>query len=363
MIPRHLILSVVLALTPVSVASQATESPTPERFHLVSAEDGKRLERGLRSAAEKGYRVIDADQGVSVDGRPRIAVLMERADRSTAHEYRTLACSGSLKDEDTRKALDELGSEGFRLLPRGIIARKLEDSWLPDSAYQERMVLILERDPEGRPWVHDAVTFGKYETFYEDLTDRRRKGFTVVGLWNSNRALQVVLQKPKDGPPEEEVPDHRLLFTATRTELRIKLERAAGEGYRIMAGEDPPVVGPPILLMQRVEDPGNTIDYKFVDDLPQRARKDKLEKKLNKRAMRGFLVVREGITREAIPVQRHPTSLVAVASPTAHYMMLSSRRAPGLPRALEDAMKDGYTLVRMFVEPDETTVLVEKLHN
>ena len=107
----------------------------------------------------------------------------------------------------------------------------------------------------------------------------------------------------------------------------------------------------------------DALDYKIVDDLPQRARKDKLTNKLNKTAERGYRIVRDGITRETIPVQRRVTNLFTEILPVAHYKMLSSRRAPGLPRALEEAMNDGYTFVRMFVEPDETTILVEKLHS
>ena len=40
--------------------------------------------------------------------------------------------------------------------------------------------------------------------------------------------------------------------------------------------------------------------------------------------------------------------------------MLSSRRAPGLPQSLEQAAADGFEFVRLYVEPDETTVLVER---
>jgi hypothetical protein len=40
--------------------------------------------------------------------------------------------------------------------------------------------------------------------------------------------------------------------------------------------------------------------------------------------------------------------------------MVSSRSAPGLPQLLETAVAEGFEFVRLYVEPDETTVLVER---
>ena len=101
------------------------------------------------------------------------------------------------------------------------------------------------------------------------------------------------------------------------------------------------------------------IEYKFLDDVPIKQTKDKLEKKLNRRARNGWRVAERGTTLKVITLQRPVRE--AERTSKAEYLILSSRRAPGLARSLEDATNRGLEFVRLFVEPDETTVLLEKV--
>lgn len=350
------VLSLLLVVGP---GFEAADGP-PARYRLVAAKDAEGLERRLQLAAGDGYTMLAAAQGVDVTGRPKISALLERVDEGPV-AFRVLACSGSLQEPAIRDALAALGAEGYRLAPGGITARKIEDFWLPESAYEDQMLLILEKFEDGATHGFESLAFGDYDPFYRALDERRAEGYDVIGMWNTGRNLQIVLQqRTDDGAPRRvyNVDGHRLLLIATRNALAGKLGWAAGDGYRILAAEDPSTTGPPVILMERVVGSDNVLEYEFLNDVPVKQTKDKVAKKLSKRGRDGWQVTRGGTTAEVItlerPYQEAPHTI------RAEYRVISSRSAPGLPQLLEKAVAEGFEFVRLYVEPDETTVLVER---
>jgi hypothetical protein len=330
------------------------------RYRLVTAKDAEGLERRLQLATGDDYTMLAAAQGVDVTGRPKITALLARVEDGPI-AFRVLTCSGSLQEPQIRDVLAALGSEGYRLAPGGITARKIEDFWLPESAYEDQMLLILEKFEDGATYGFESLAFGDFDPFYRALAERRAEGFDVVGMWNTGRNLQIVLQRRTDEDPPRRVyavDGHRLLLMATRLVLAGKLEAAASQGYRILAAEDPSTTGPPVILMERTAASANVLDYKFLDDVPVKQTKDKVAKKLNKKGRKSWRIARGGTTAEVITLERPHED--AKRTTKTEFLMLSSRTAPGLPQALEAAVAEGFQFVRLFVEPDETTVLVER---
>lgn len=353
------LLAVLSLLLVVGPGSEAADGPQA-RYRLLTAKDAEGLERRLQLAAGDGYTMLAAAQGGDVTGRPKITALLERVEEGPV-AFRVLACSGSLQEPAIRDALATLGAEGYRLAPGGITARKIEDVWLPESAYEDQMLLILEKFEDGATFGFESLAFGDYDPFYRALDERRAEGYDVIGMWNTGRNLQIVLQQRTDeGAPRRvyAVDGHRLLMMATQTVLAGKLEWAAAGGYRILAAEDPSTKGPPVILMERIAGSDNVLEYEFLDDVPVRQAKDKVAKQLNKKGRNGWRVTRGGTTAEVITLERPYEK--ALRMPRAEYRMISSRSAPGLPQLLETAVAEGFAFVRLYVEPDETTVLVER---
>ena len=354
-------LGAVLSLFLVVAPGMAAGDESQTRFRLVTAKDAEGLERRLQLAAGDGYTMLTAAQGIDVTGRPKIAALLERVEDGPV-AFRVLTCSGSLQEPAIRDALAALGAEGYRLAPGGITARKIEDFWLPESAYEDQMLLILEKFEDGATYGFQSLAFGDYDPFYRALDERRAEGCDVVGMWNTGRNLQIVLQQRTDEEASRgayAVDGHRLLLMATRLVLADKLESAASEGYRILAAEDPSTTGPPVILMEKIADSDNVIDYKFLDDVPVRQTTDMVAKKLNKKGRKAWQIARGGTTAEVITVERPHQE--ALRTTRAEYRMISSRSAPGLTQVLEEAVAEGFEFVRLYVEPDETTVLVERV--
>lgn len=355
---RLLLCALSIALSP--PASGASE---PARFKLISANGAAPLERELRAAGAAGYRVLDAAYGPGLDGRRRIVALMERGPRSGSYDYVVLAAAGDLDDEATRK-VNALAAEGYRLARPGFLARRIEDWWLPPSAYDEQILLILTRASSARAYQYASISFQGFGHLERYLADRHREGFEILGLWNSARRLRFVLEKdlssttPTRPPTEVEADRYRLLIEAKKRSLRRRLNRAAAKGYRVIAAENQSINAPPMLLLEKTAEPSEALEYRFLHDPIKKKRKGKLERKLRKKAWHGYRVVADAVTPAMLTLERRPE----LAWP-AQYLALSSRTPPGLPRNMERAVAEGFRFVTLLVEAGEATVLLEKLEN
>ena len=345
--------ALLFALTPL-----VSQQPTPpSAYRLLSADDATQLERRLGTAAEEGYALVAIAGGTDAAGKPRLAALMQRG-TAPAADYRVLPCS-SAGDESVRDELAKLGAEGYRLTAQSVTARPLRDVNLPESAYDDQLTLVLARHDDGARYAFQSLSFGDFDTFQSELTRLRGEGNELVGMWNTGRKLEVILQRRTDPSPVAAMRiavEHRLLLPSTRLALGKKLESLAGEGFRVLAAAEPSITGPAIVLLERSAIQGDVVDYKLVDDLPAKQKRDALEKRLNKLARKGWRVSRLGVTGETVTLERP----AGVRTVPAAYRLLTSRQSPGLEPALEQAVGGGFAFVRLFVEPEETTVLVER---
>jgi hypothetical protein len=336
----------------------AQGTPPSSGYRLLNADDAAELEKRLNSAAAEGFALVAVAGGTDVAGKPRLAALMQRGSGPAA-DYRVVACASAGAD-GARDELAKLGAEGYRLEPQTITARMLRDVNLPESAYDDQLTLVLARHDDGARFEFSSLSFGDFEPFQNELTRVRGEGHELLGMWNTGRKLEVILQRRTGPSPVAAMRlavEHRLLLPPTRLVLGNKLESLAGEGFRILAATEPSITGPSIILLERSAITSNVVDYKLVDDLPSRQKQDTVAKRLNKLAYKGWRVSRLGVTAETLALER-PKGWVHIEP--FDYRMVSSRRAPGLEPALDQAVRNGYAFVRLFVEPDETTVLVEK---
>ncbi|HXV76337.1 MAG TPA: hypothetical protein VD788_08455, partial [Candidatus Polarisedimenticolaceae bacterium] len=258
----------------VAGAADATE----ERFMLLSAETPERLERRLVELGDAGYRLLGAATGVSAGGADRIAVLLESTAGSTDFDHAVVACDGRLESAGG-PGIAHYASAGYRLLPAGVVVRRMEDFWLPESSYDDQMVLILERSSGlSASYHYESVAFGSFERFHRSLADKQAGGFTLLGVWNSGRRLQALLERSStaEPPPVPSGTSYRLLIQATRSGLRRAVRRAAGDGFRVVAAADPSIAGPPIVLLGKTGVPADDVTYRFVADVPKKLHKDKL---------------------------------------------------------------------------------------
>jgi hypothetical protein len=341
-----------------SAAAADAPGDSPAGFRLVESRNAETLERDLAAAAAEGYRVLGAAQARTVDGKPRLVAVLERIPGADEpYEYAVLAPQGHLEDPVARRALSALGAGGYRIAAGNILARKIDDWWLPQTTYAAQLTLILERPAAPERYAYDSVRLNDVDAFHQRLAERRREGYEVLALVNSGRRVRAVLGKSLDAatPAESNVRPYRLLSNAIRPGMKHALKRAAAEGYRVVAATDQSINAPAMLLLDKRADPPDTYAYRVLSNPVKKHRKGKLERRLDRLAARGFRVVPGGITDTALALERAPGERRSW-----RYRILSSRRPPGLPRALEEATRSGYRFVAVFANAVETVVLVER---
>jgi hypothetical protein len=350
------LLAAALSLFPL-VAAGAAEG---QAFELITAERPETVERKIRSAADQGYEVLSAGMGRSLMGEPRIVVLLARATLGDPPvEYAVLSSSDDFDGRGSGRSVNDLAAEGFRLRRDGVLARQVADWWLPESAYEEQLVLLMEREAPSPGYRYGSLVFAGSERFARESAERRADGFAPVGIVNAGRRLRVILERPLGGgPPSPGAHDSRpydVVVTATPHAATRALEREARNGYRILDSVEQSIHAPPLFLLSAADGRPAFTRYRFVDKPAERLRKKRLEHKLNKRALDGYRVVPGALTTSRIAVGRPREG-----GPPVAYRVVSSRRPPGLSRALENAIDDGYDFLAMMVVADETAVLLEK---
>jgi hypothetical protein len=353
---RALLLLAAL-LVPALPAAAQTE------FRLVAGADAKILERELQSAGVDGFRFLAAGEGLDVSGRSRIVALLERdAAAAVSRDFSVLTCSGNFSVETTREAVEALAADGYRLAKDGILVRRRPEVWLPDTEYDDQTVLVFERDGSDERYEYDAIGFRNFEAFHNALAVRRAAGYEILGMWNTGRKLQVVIEGRNGAavPTSAQVAEgeYRLLLIATRRVLKHRVNAEAARGYRLVDAEDPPTVGPPILLMRKTANPDEPIEYRFTKRVPGRMRKGKLEKKLNKRSRNGWRLPPGGITDAVLTLERE--EVLEKEDPHPLYRVVSSGKLEELPEALDRSVRAGYEFVKLFVEPSRTSALLVK---
>jgi hypothetical protein len=346
------LLAMLGAAQPGAVAEEAVD-----RFLVITAEGADSIGRKLRGPANDGYRIVGACQGLSLQGESRVVALMERsADPGEPVEFVALTVPGDLGKDGALRAVNELGAEGYRLFRRNVFARAVVDWWLPSSAYDDQVTLVMERSPDAARYRYTTVAYSEPEPFHLALDERRLEGFEVLGLWNTHRRPRVLMEKGLDTETEtggEEREPYRLIVRATTRGLKSALARYASSGYRILDSTDQAILAPPILMLERTALPSGTIEYKLVKQPLTKIHKEKLENKLNKRARNGYSVLPQSISGTMLILERERKG-----APALEYRALSSKVSPGIPRAMADLTDRGYRFVAMFHGSDETTVLV-----
>jgi len=353
----HVCIGLLGALTCVTAADPAPSTAAP--FRLIHTRNAETLGRDLQSAAGAGYRVLAASQGSTLDGKPLIVVLLQLASPTQGrYEYAVLASAGDLEDETTRREMNALGAQGYSLATGNLVARRIEDFWLPPAAYDAQLTLILERSTYSRRFTYDSIRFNEFEAFHERLAQRRGEGYEVLALVNSARRVRAVLGKPLDdaaGSPDVGPRRYRLLLNARNRGLAHALKRAGARGYRAIAAADPSINAPAMVLVERAAEAPGAYGYRVLTHPLRRHRRGRLQHKLNRITERGYRVAPGSSTNSALLLEREPQSRHGWV-----YRIAASGEAPGLPRALDDATREGYRFVKMLVDADVTIVLLER---
>jgi hypothetical protein len=351
--PRRLLVTTLVGLA-ACLAVTADEG----RFRVIASESPESLQRKLNAVGAIGYHAIAAGRGSALSGKGRTVVLLKRNETAAAtYEYRVLEISGLT---DSFVPVSELGKAGFRVKQGLMLAELPDDWWSSQSDYDDHVQLILERSDASAAYDYDVFAYENPTALERKLTEFMKQGYDVIGLLNSVRRLRIVLERDLRAEPvdsETTMPAggrYQLIIGSLKVGLRHQINDASARGYRVASVAETGTHAPPMMLLEKVAKTGRTLEYKPLYEPGQRILNEKLEKKLNKRARKGFRITPGAISRSVVVMER-----IEQTTP-AQYRTLSSRTPPGLSENLQSAAEQGYRPITMFVSGDQTTVVVEK---
>lgn len=185
---KHIITFVLLLFVVSNVAAQADNNTervkidADQNYLILSTKRIETMEKELDEVSAKGFRVLYGAPTATVD----MALFLERADRGkeTPYKYKILATS---RIKTMEKELNEIASQGYRILPRTIIFKQ--------GFVTAEMVTVMERAPDANlAYEYKLVYAGKETKLQEKIDAARPAGFAPVTMITLGENI-VVLEK------------------------------------------------------------------------------------------------------------------------------------------------------------------------
>jgi len=232
-------LTLLLAVSLPLLANQETS----QRYLLVRDANRSKIEKALNAAGTQGFAWVGGDSGIRIGfaGLPGVALVLRRIDNTT-HAYKVLQPNRNA----LQKELAEAGSQGFKLLPDGI----LQGSQYP--------TLVLERQPGGAPVTYTTVRVKDNDQIKSEgaINDARRKGAAIVGLMRISSDFDVILEG--GAPAANDDRRYRIISIKRQSTLERELSEAATEGFRLILSSKTSI------LLERPADDAVRREYRLV---------------------------------------------------------------------------------------------------
>ena len=179
------VLALLLSVMPLlSVTAQEPNSDA-QRYKLLATTRTSTMQKELDEAAAQGYRILVGSPTSSSE----MALFLERvATAEDPYKYKLLATS---RTGTMQKELNEVAHDGYRLLPRTMIAK---GQLLGDA----EIVMILERAPNSeRRYEYKLLATSRTSTLQKEVTEAQAAGFVIVGMVSRGEHMVVMEREQK----------------------------------------------------------------------------------------------------------------------------------------------------------------------
>ena len=174
----------VCLFVPLSTAWAQVEVEPDQRYLLLATERTGTMEDELAEAAALGFRIVTG----SPTSGAEMALLLERvATPPDTYEYQLLATT---RTSTMQEELAEAAAQGFRLLPRTMIAKR--GRWTGG----QEIVVVLERSPGGGDHRYEYLLLATTLTgsLQDELSQALDGGYTLAGLVSREEHM-VILER------------------------------------------------------------------------------------------------------------------------------------------------------------------------
>lgn len=176
------LLGLILAVGPCAWAQQRVKVDPEQQYLLLATKKTSTMEKELAEVAAQGFRIL---VGSPTSGT-EMALLMQRvAKPPEIYTYRVLATSHT---STMQKELNEAAAQGFRLLPRTMIAKQTAFVGL-------EIVVILEKPPQtDKRYDYRLLATTLTSTLQKEIFQSLADGYQIAGMVSRGEHL-VIMEK------------------------------------------------------------------------------------------------------------------------------------------------------------------------
>lgn len=169
----------------IAPALQAQVKDSEQLYMLLATKKTGTMQKELQEAAALGFRVL---VGSPTSGS-EMAIFMERvATPPDVYQYKLLATT---RTGTMQKELNEMGAEGYRLLPRTMISKV---DVTPFKGGQE-IVVLLERGPNSKKrYEYKLLATTLTSTLQKEVKEAMAAGYTLAGMVSRGEHM-VIMEK------------------------------------------------------------------------------------------------------------------------------------------------------------------------
>lgn len=164
---------------------QSSKSDSDLQYKLLATTKTSTMQKELNESAAKGYRIL---VGSPTSGSEMAIFLSLEASSDAPYKYKLLATT---RTGTMQKELNEAAADGFRLLPRTMIAKQ-------QLIGPVEIVTIMERPPIiEKQYDYKLLATTLTSTLQKEVTEAKNEGFVIVGMVSRGEHM-VIMERERN---------------------------------------------------------------------------------------------------------------------------------------------------------------------
>jgi hypothetical protein len=163
-----------------AVLAQSKKGEEDLQYKLLATTKTSTMQKELDETAAKGYRIL---VGSPTSGTEMAIFLSREASPENPYQYKLLATT---RTGTMQKELNEAAAEGFRLLPRTMIAKTQLIGGV-------EIVVILEKPPVvNKQYDYKLLATSLTSTLQKEVTEAQTAGYVIVGMVSRGEHMVIM---------------------------------------------------------------------------------------------------------------------------------------------------------------------------
>jgi hypothetical protein len=182
---KRIVFFTIASVMAAAASAGAIDIAADQQYLLLATSKTSTMEKELSEAANQGFRVVACS---TTSGTEMVSFLERVATPPDIYRYKLLATS---RTGTMQKELNEAAEQGFRLVPKSIIAKQ-------QLMGGTEIVALLECPPqETKRYEYKLLATVRTSTLQKEAREAKAAGFNIVGMVSRDEHM-VILERESD---------------------------------------------------------------------------------------------------------------------------------------------------------------------